>query len=279
MNYTTMMIDIIESKKINKKNRAELQIFIKKLLSALNQIFEPALEFEVIFSAGDEFQGLFKYPQAAVLYYRLLSFMLAPLPIRCGIGYGKLDIRIIDGTSSEQDGPTYHYAREAIQLTQDKKEYTILFNSKNKKDNYLNTLLNARNLIIQQQSNTQKTIQLIYELMVPIIDDKLMDYNKIKEMYKLLEVRNILIGEEIVSNTKYLDYEMIPIYIDKNINIDESMIIEATKAKGISSVLGSITNTTRQNVENIIKKANITYIRNIDLAIILYIKENYRGEL
>lgn len=278
MNYTTIMIDIIESKKINKKNREELQIYIKKCLAALNQIFEPSLQFEVIFSAGDEFQGLFKYPQAAILYYRLLGMLLAPLSIRCGIGYGKWDIRINDGTSSEQDGPTYHYAREAINLTQEKKEYTILFNSKSKQDQYLNTLLNTRNLLIQQQSNTQNTIQLLYELIVPLIDEQSIDLNKMNNIYTLLENRSIAVGNKLVTKMEYNIQEMYPINIDKNINIAENMIIEETKVKGLSSIIASLTNTTRQNVENTIKKANITYIRNIELAALLYIKENYRGE-
>ncbi len=278
MNYTTLMIDIIESKKINKKNREELQIFIKKTLSVLNQIFEPALEFEVIFSAGDEFQGLFKNPQAAILYYRLLSTILAPLQIRCGIGYGEWDIRIKDGTSSEQDGPTYHYARRAMQLTQEKNDYTILFNSNNKNDKYLNTLLNIRNLLIQQQSKTQTTIQLLYELIVPLIDEQSIDYDKIKNIYKLFEDRNKLTGNETTVIKKYNNQEKFPIYIDENLNMAEDMIIETFKVKGLSTLIASITNTTRQNIENIIKKANIIYIRNIDLTILLYIKEKYRGE-
>lgn len=278
MNYTTMMIDIIESKKINRKNREELQVYIKKCLSTLNQIFETTLEFEVIFSAGDEFQGLFKNPQAAILYYRLLSILLAPLPIRCGIGYGKWDIRINDGTSSEQDGPAYHNARKAIELTQEKKEYSIIFNSKNKRDQYLNTLLNTRNLLAQQQSNIQTTIQLLYEVINPLVNPEFMENDRIKNIYKLVEDRNKM-AKYKVNTIKLLNkQEMFPMFIQSRENIGDGIIIEATKVKGLSSIIAKITDTTRQNVENTIKKANISYIRNIDLAILLYIKENYRGE-
>lgn len=172
MNYTTMMIDIIESKKINKKNREELQVFIKKTLSVLNHIFEPSLEFEVIFSAGDEFQGLFKNPQAAILYYRLLSLILAPLPIRCGIGYGKWDIRIKDGTSSEQDGPTYHYARLAIKLTQEKKDYT----------NYkVMKLLSKAQIAKSMRENKMKNPRLRQIVTMLYVFDKVITSKAIKE--------------------------------------------------------------------------------------------------
>ncbi len=278
MNYTTIMMDIVSSKKINKNNREELQVFIKNSLWTLNQIFKPALEFEVIFSAGDEFQGLFKTPKAALLYYRLLRMILAPLPIRCGIGYGKWDIKILNGTSSEQDGPTYHYAREAIELSHEKKEYNILFNSKNKNDYYLNTLLNTAYLLTQQQSKIQNTIQLLFELIVPLVDEQSMEYDKIKNIYKLIEDKNKLSVYKVDTIKLDIKQEMFPIFIESQINIDDNMIIEATIIKGISSKIALITNTTRQNIDNIIKKANINYIRKIDLATILYVKENDRGE-
>ncbi len=270
MNYTTMMIDIVQSKKIDKKDREKLQIYIKNCLETLNDIFKPELEFEVIFSAGDEFQGLFRRAESAVLYFRLLKMLLAPIQIRCGIGYGKWDIRVEGGTSSEQDGPTYHYAREAIRLVQDRKDYDILFNSKSVRDGYLNTLLNTRSLLVRGQSLKQNRVQLLVEMISPLIDKELMIYDNdnILRIYKLIEEKS----------TYKFDYEheIFPFDIAGDVGIgDSGMIIEVPVVKGLSSIIAGITKTTRQNIESTIKKANIGYIRNIDLTSILYIKDNY----
>ena len=55
--------------------------------------------------------------------------ILAPLQIRCGIGVGEWDVKIINGTSSEQDGSSYHNAREAIFQALQTIGCNVLFNS------------------------------------------------------------------------------------------------------------------------------------------------------
>lgn len=52
MNYTAFMVDMVNSKKISKKDREEVQFFIKQSLDILNKIFKPSLIFDIIFSAG-----------------------------------------------------------------------------------------------------------------------------------------------------------------------------------------------------------------------------------
>ena len=48
-----------------------------------------AIKFDVIFSAGDEIQGLFYSSEAAYLYFRLFNMLIYPVEVGAGIGVGE----------------------------------------------------------------------------------------------------------------------------------------------------------------------------------------------
>lgn len=279
MKYTAFMVDIVDSKKLTKENREKVQFFIKQSLEVLNKVFKRSLTFDVIFSAGDEVQGLFKNPSSALLYYRLLKMILAPIQIRCGIGVGEWDVKIFEGTSSEQDGSAFHYAREAIQLAHKTSESYILFNSKSENDIYINTLLNSSNFLMQKQSIYQNKVHLLLELMLPLFDENSMELSYLIEILKLIQDKEKIVfylpnktkKDNFINISNLIENE--PINIE--CSIKDKMILDTTIKKGISTKIANITNTTRQNIDNVIRTANISVIRNIDLTAIIFICRNY----
>ncbi|OGO80778.1 MAG: hypothetical protein A2Y21_06180, partial [Clostridiales bacterium GWC2_40_7] len=248
-------------------------------------IFKPSLEFDVIFSAGDEVQGLFKSPTSAFLYLRLFKMILSPLQIRCGIGVGEWDVRIPNGTSSEQDGPAYHNARAAILNAHDRNDYSVLFNSNNENDIYINTLANMSFLFAKKQSQYQNQVLLLTELLIPLFDSNAMDLQAFAQIFTLIQNK---VDQEFYIFTKNkseskidlfnkipTDFE--PFYVFSPSILESGFTLTSTLKKGLSTKISNITNTSRQNIDNVIKTANIAEIRNIDLTTLLFIYKTFVG--
>lgn len=118
------MIDIVDSRKY--KNRNEIQEFMKCIIVYLNKIFYKSLKKPLMFSAGDEIQGLFYEPLAAYLCVRFCMMICYPVKIRAGIGYGELAFDNENWKSSELDGEVYHNARYAIESFSGKNSFGII---------------------------------------------------------------------------------------------------------------------------------------------------------
>lgn len=88
--------------------------YMDRCIKNLNGLFSEDIQFEVTFSAGDELQGLFDNVVTALLYFRLFDILMKPVKIRAGIGVGDWTVKMESGLSTQQDGPAYHHAREAI---------------------------------------------------------------------------------------------------------------------------------------------------------------------
>ncbi|HEY5561595.1 MAG TPA: SatD family protein [Clostridiaceae bacterium] len=283
MLYTAFIADIVNSKKLLKEEREQIQVFIKKCLGTLNNIFKSSLEFDVTFSAGDEVQGLFKTPTAAFLYLRIFKLIISPLQIRAGIGIGEWDVRIISGTSNEQDGSAYHNARTAILYAHDRNDYSILFNSNNSNNIYINTLINTSLLFVKNQSQYQNQVLLLTELMNPLFDNNSMDSLAFAQIFLLVQKKveqkfyinanNKLKNNISLFNNIPVSFE--PLYIFSSTIFKDKFALTSTLKKGLSAMLSHITNTSRQNIDNVIKAGNISEIRNIDVTTLLLIYKNF----
>lgn len=289
MLYTAFMADIVNSKKLLKADRGSIQVFIKACLDALNNVFRPSIEFEVIFSAGDEVQGLFRNPEAAYLYLRLFQMILSPLQIRCGIGVGEWEVRIPGGTSSEQDGSAYHYAREAISNAHKRKGNAALFYSSSKEDFFINASVATSILLMKRQSPNQNQIFMLIELLQPLYNSDHMNLKALEALVSLIEKKAVL-GNFISSkstnktglkscckNEKDLIFQFAlvpePYEYVSSLFRKDNMELDSTIKKGLSSKIANITDTSRQNIEKTIKAANITEIRNLDAAILLMLRQ------
>ncbi|AHF09999.1 MULTISPECIES: SatD family protein [Dehalobacter] len=283
MLYTAVIADLVNSKKLPKSDREQIQRYMKMCLNVLNSIFQRSQEFAVIFSAGDEVQGLFKTPTAALLYVRLLKMLLAPLPIRCGFGVGDWDVRIPDGTSTEQDGPAYHLAREAILRIPERSGYDLLFNAKHENDLVINALLKTSDLLVRKQSLYQNNVLLLTEVIQPLFDQKAMDLPAFKrlpglvsERYRQSYYQKTRIKAASIDDVSWINSEHIePFAIFASESLQNKLTLKEVYKKGLSGKISNITNTSRQNVDNVIKSANIPEIREIDIVTLLMIHRTF----
>lgn len=282
MRYTALMIDIIDSRRLASEDREPIQVYVKECIQVLNGIFEPSLEKEVIFSAGDEVQGLFRESMAALLYARLFRRLIYPIKVRVGIGVGGWETRIENGTSNEQDGSSYHNARAAISSLNDSDISSIRVNSGSKNDIFLNTYIDSSLLIERKQSTYQTQLLLLIDLMVPIFDSSAMKQDRYSNIIGL--VRKWSGSSHYPASLKpnrnwdrlpdYSFTENQAIFISKLASINEPSGRYSTVKRGISKKISEIWGTTRQNIESIMKAGNIEEIRNIDL-VALYFMQKY----
>ena len=160
-NYAALIIDLKKSRSYTKEDRNNIQHYIMDVIHLLNCLYCRELVREVDFSAGDEVQGLFLSPEAAYLYYRMLSLCLHPVAIRAGIGVGGWDVQLDNKGTTGQDGPAYHKARYAIKNADDSEGYPVLFLSGCQSDVTINTIIGGAASIMAKHSVYQNQIMLI----------------------------------------------------------------------------------------------------------------------
>lgn len=113
--YCALMADIVASRGYDGEERDRIQLNLDLIVKTLNVIYQKSLVKPVMFSGGDEVQGLFRQPAEAYEYARLLQLLLLPARVRIGLGIGEWSLRVDDDQSTKQDGPAYHLARETVE--------------------------------------------------------------------------------------------------------------------------------------------------------------------
>lgn len=265
------------------EDRIELQKYVSYCIDMLNELFRENIEHDVTFSAGDELQGLFNDTTVAVMYFRLFEMLLKPVEIRAGIGVGEWTIKIDNGSSTQQDGPAYHKARQAIKEVYRNTLHNVRICS-DKDDVMANHLINASLTLKNQQIYMQNIALVVLELLCPFVKWD-MNVDKYQIIRELLEIKfeyrigrarmSYLRKEQLVKNERLYFSEMCllkPIYIDGMLEEAEKHIV----VKNISSTIAEILNCSRQNVDNILKRGNSYKIRELDYMALQYIEKMYR---
>ena len=167
--YVALIADIRRSRTYQAREREYLQELLAESLLFSHELFRGGLEKEVVFSASDEVQGLFREPATAFLYYRLLCFLLGPGVLRGGLGVGTWDVRLKDGASTSQDGEVYHCARAGILEAHKKKRFDLVLRSTGLSDEALTTLMDHSLSIGRMRTATQNDMALAVELFYPVL--------------------------------------------------------------------------------------------------------------
>ena len=260
------MVDLKNSRSYDIQDRNNIQNSILSSINILNKIFKNSIEKEVEFSAGDEIQGLFISSQSAYLYYRLFSMLIFPIQTHTGIGFGTWDIRVENESSTAQDGTVYHNARKAIDEAKKSLEYSVLFYSKSKNDIIVNSLINSNNLLTIKQSKYQNNLMLLAEILYPITNGDIFEYEKLKELLKFIQFEK---KENLIID---VEYPIISTQLEK-----ESFFIIEGKKRGLSTQISKLLGVSRQSVEKAIKTGNIYELRNLTISI-LKAMESLQGE-
>lgn len=267
MKYSALIIDVIESRKY--KDRLYVQELLKETIAYLNQKYKETLVKEVVFSGGDEVQGLFKSSVSAYLYLRKLQMLLDPIKIRAGIGRGSINYLPDDWISTEIDGEAYHNARKAISSIPIKDKSFICYNSEKDTDKILNMYLLFNGEIKNKQSNMVKLIELLIDMMYPITEYTyaFFDDDDYAFYHKLFIEKNELYHMSIDTNFTRIDSEAC-FYL----NQEPSLYVDYFWKKGFSTRIATILNTTRQNIDKHITIGRIKESRNMDGTILLMLK-------
>lgn len=275
--YTTLIVDLKKSRRYTKENRNHIQHYIMDVIHLLNGLYRTELVREVDFSAGDEVQGLFSSPEAAYLYYRMLSMWLHPVEIRAGIGVGGWDVQLDGKGTTGQDGPAYHRARYALQDANDSDSYPVLFFSGSRTDVTINTVIGGAASIAAKQSVYQNQIMLITELLFPICNYSVHAYDDVvpRDAEYLLHSKTVLACEieKIMRPLPFdrLKYDLVEIVSPVNaedIREETRFYITNGKQRGIPTLLANIMEISRQAIEKTMKAGSIYTARNMAITAI-----------
>lgn len=286
-NYVSLIIDIEKSRRYDVAERNEMQSVMSHYAERLNDLFKENMERSVMFSGGDELQGLFADATTAILYFRLFEILMNPVKVRAGIGIGEWTVKVQNGLSTQQDGPAYHRARRAIQDVYKMQLQNVRICS-GEDDILANHLINASIPLKRQQIYMQNIVLVILELLYPFVT-KRMTFNNYEIVKELLSVKfeyrrgvrllSISAKRERSSEKANFNINKIPIanpiIIDGKILELEEIIIKKNTASAISEILGC----TRQNVDSIIRRGNANKIRELDFMALQYAEKTYGGKL
>lgn len=282
LKYASLIVDIRNSREYIQTERNEIQWYIKECISCLNYIFHESVKFDMVFSGGDEIQGLFKSPEAAYLYFRLFNMLVSPVQVRAGLGVGEWNIITDSKISTEQDGPVYHNARYAIENVDDKLGYELLFYSEQRKDLYINSQINTATILTHKQSEYQNQLQLLTELMYPIINEGSYDPDSLYKLKNIIRMKN---GLSFYTKWNAIRKKPPKPFFEEEVNLIEPIHVydetpgkyffeSAGKVRGAATRLAAITNTARQTVERSLKAGNVFEIRNACITVLKLMK-NY----
>lgn len=269
-NFVSLIIDIEESRSYSVDARNDMQKYIADYMKKMNILYKKSMEFEVVFSAGDEFQGLFHDITSAFLYLRLFEMLIWPVKIRAGLGIGEWNIKLKNGVSTQQDGPAYHRARQAIDEVEKKQTQRYRIKSDDN-DDFVNNLINASLVLKDRQGNMQNITLLIIELLYPFEKYPLIKNDK--SIVDLLNMRYEF--KHGVQSTRELELKINvidPISINGERFDAEEVIIK----KNMSSHIAKILDCKRQNADMLIKRGNSLVIRSMDYTALQYLERKHR---
>lgn len=284
--YTALIMDIIRSRSYSVEDRNSIQKYIITVIQSLNEVFSNSLARDVEFSAGDEIQGLFSSPESAYLYFRMFNMLTFPVEIRAGIGVGEWNIKIENASTTAQDGPAYHNARNAIENVEDALGYYLLLYSGNKIDLFLNVVINTFFILTSKHSQYQNELMLLSELLYPIDYRQIINHSKIELISKLITSKNKLNyytyykKNRLAKKYPFDEIEFMslkPILIDAA-KEDSTFYVSSGKKRGMTTQLSEILNISRQSIEKTIKTANIYEARNSTIAALKFMDKYLSGK-
>ena len=171
--YTVLTGDIIGSRKYK-----DFEKVIQEKISKIEYPANMLTPFRL--SRGDEIQALFKGKIAFPGFIRQVRYIMRPLELRFGIGFGEInqvsemtDIR----DSWALNGPAFHFARESLEALESENRFKTRFMSNNEIDEAINTILFLIDTIQENWTDAQWEAIYYYE--------KLGTYKKAAEILKI----------------------------------------------------------------------------------------------
>lgn len=287
--YAALIMDLRNSRSYSDSDRYLIQNHMIQAINFLNKAFYKNILRAVDFSAGDEIQGLFSTAESAYLFYRLFSIYLYPIKIRAGIGVGTWNLQISNRGTTSQDGQAYHYARHAINSTDDTEGYPALLYSNTQKDVVLNTMIGGASTISENLSVNQNQLFLATEILFPVYLDSEIEWPL--DLIEELLTEKSRFDHKVFQSNRDLPFDHIDLTLDKleperthpKENFYKQLkqgafFITSGKQRGIQSELANILAIKRQTVARSLDSGNIYIARNMALAALYDMKNIERLE-
>lgn len=266
IHYTALIFDVILSRKFS--DRLVLQSYLKTAVEICNTLFKDLLCKPVMFSAGDEMQGLFYSAQAAHQYFAFFSRLAYPVQFRCGIGVGTLDVFSPTWMSTELDGPAYHRSRAAIARCHEGQEQRVIFNSARDSDRFVNALLGS-SLLLVQAMKPKTTILYNY---AEFLDSHLVP--QWKDLVTYIEtIEAHLIEQQLLCKSTIPSYK--PSFtvtlgescFEEPDSAEEDVLTSQPWKRGLNGRIAQALGIRRQYVDAVVRTNNFAQIRNFEALI------------
>lgn len=113
--YAALIGDIRGSREL--EDRAEVQQALGEALAELNDALAAGLAADLVITAGDEFQGLFRVPSTGLEAIGRVDERFPELSFAFGLGWGPVETAL-EPEAVGMDGPCFHRARAAIEAAE-----------------------------------------------------------------------------------------------------------------------------------------------------------------
>lgn len=268
--YAAIIMDVIQSRKYDEQERFNIQEKLYKIIKFINNCYKNEIVKDYDFSAGDSIQALFNNVSDAFSSYCLIKSLFYPYKIRCGIGYGKLNQKILDvkyNNTNMLDGEPYHYAISALNDCKEKKCNFLLYSNKNESDNLVNQIMSTVEIFTSKHSTKQADVFELFNLLYPL-ENK----NSFKKFNENIEFIITTIKQNIQS------YELDDLTIVKHVLLVEFKSDTNTPdfPTKMNSICAQLLNVSRQNIEKIRTVGFFDKISALEQLIINYIKKEYK---
>lgn len=264
--YSALMVDMRHSRYLPDNRRQNAQEDLADAMDCANELFKTELEMPLMFSAGDELQGLFRSTAGAFLAYRFIKILVQTVDLRGGIGVGEWKTRMQSALSTEQDGSAYHRARRAIAASE-KDKYSNLKIIDASGVSREKELCTAGCLeIIDKRNESQRNNCEVVELLRPLVLHEDRDATLSKRCVELFEAR---IGKKYGARGNSND--CVPVALGGSLNLSVDGI--RTSHVGLAGQMGVAMGKTRQGLEKSLRLANVVRERELAAFAVYFLNE------
>ena len=282
-NYAAIILDIQNSRKYDDDHRFYIQDKLFSIIQFINEYYEKKLVKVFEFSSGDSIQALFKDVSDAFSCYCLIRNLFYPYLVRCGIGYGKLNQRILEKdyhSTNMFDGEAYHYAISALNDCKLEKYGFLLYSSDEEKDNLVNQIMSTVELLNLDLTKKQADVFDLFNLLYPL---------EIKYERQNINKNAEFIIDKLKQNVLSYDFEKFTSSDIKELLFNEVRYNYFRREENFHKLFGTrfttkmnyvcsvLLNVSRQNIEKIRAVGKFDEIRKLECLVFEYTEKEYRG--
>ena len=282
-NFVAIIIDIQHSRKYDDDQRFYMQDKLFSIIQFINEYYFKELVKKFEFSSGDSIQALFNNVSDAFSCYCFIRDLFYPYQVRCGIGYGKLNQKILDKnyhSTNILDGEAYHYAISALNDCKLEKYGFLLYSSNEEKDNLVNQIMSTVELLNLDHTNKQADVFDLFNLLYPL---------EIKYEGQNISKNAKFIIDKLKQNVLFYDFDNFFSNEIKELLFDEVRYNYFRREENfhklfgprfttkMNSVCSLLLNVSRQNIEKMRAVGKFDEIRKLECLVFEYTKKEYMG--